>query len=502
MNKRIHLPRSFFSTVLFSYLIPVVFLLEKYRQAIGTVSLFTLFYCLLLYWSVTFLFAIGFWRIFRNDLKAHLMISFLLIGNCYFGDFQAYLAEVSDDGMISKYRFTLPLTILCFIFFFYFLYKTSHLGNRTGKALSIIYIVLISVKSYQVAETIKHSIFEESFNLKFKPFQKDTLPDIFILVSDGYAGNYELRDKFSYKNDSFYHALRRRGFWVADSSRSNYSITPFSMASAFSMTYLPLTKLYHIDLINARKRILHNPLFDFLNYHGYELRNYSIFQDEEKKNDKLVNAFQFDGFQLLNAGTLLQHLSYLIKASVIVNEDFFYLDNTSIEKIKTSNRYVLESLNKEAAIQTENPRLIYGHILGPHFPYVFDSSGNYYTREELESHTRFSKPRYVSYLRGLNKIYLTTIDSIQAKTNGKAIILLISDHGFRQFKEPEKIKYYFSNLLTIYTPEKNYSNFYEGISTVNFFRAFLNQKFNQDLPMLKDSMVVYPIKGLRFKKGE
>jgi hypothetical protein len=65
----------------------------------------------------------------------------------------------------------------------------------------------------------------------------------------------------------------------------------------------------------------------------------------------------------------------------------------------------------------------------------------------------------------------------------------MSDHGFRQFKEPVDKKYYFSNLISIYLPDGNYSGFYDGMSNVNMFRAFLNTEFGQNLPILKDSTI-------------
>ena len=77
----------------------------------------------------------------------------------------------------------------------------------------------------------------------------------------------------------------------------------------------------------------------------------------------------------------------------------------------------------------------------------------------------------------------------QKNETGSPIVLLMSDHGFREFRDEEKVdhKYQFMNLNAVLLPGKDYKNFYKGISAVNQFRAVLNTEFGQELPLLKDS---------------
>ena len=62
----------------------------------------------------------------------------------------------------------------------------------------------------------------------------------------------------------------------------------------------------------------------------------------------------------------------------------------------------------------------------------------------------------------------------------------MSDHGSRLFDEPEEKKYQFATINAIYMPDKNYTQFYDGISNVNELRVLLNTVFHQNIPLLED----------------
>ena len=126
----------------------------------------------------------------------------------------------------------------------------------------------------------------------------------------------------------------------------------------------------------------------------------------------------------------------------------------------------------------------------PHYPYYFDKDGRPYPLKGLvEDATYFSKERYLQYLQYSNAKLLELVDQIQSKSSRPPVILLMSDHGFREFREEEKVdhKYQFMNINAVYLPSKNYDGFYKGMSMVNQFRLVFNKEFKQKLPLLKDS---------------
>jgi len=90
-------------------------------------------------------------------------------------------------------------------------------------------------------------------------------------------------------------------------------------------------------------------------------------------------------------------------------------------------------------------------------------------------------------LKYSNRKLLELIDHIRKNSPRPPVIILMSDHGFRQLPEGSDQKYYFMNLNAVYLPNGNYAGFYDGMSNVNQFRVILNSQFNQKLPLLKDS---------------
>ena len=95
---------------------------------------------------------------------------------------------------------------------------------------------------------------------------------------------------------------------------------------------------------------------------------------------------------------------------------------------------------------------------------------------------------YLSYLQYCNTKLIQLVDHILSNTSRPPVILLMSDHGFREFAHDSvNHKYHFMNLNAMYLPQKQYRNFYKGVSTVNLFRILLNAQFGQNLPLLKDS---------------
>ena len=81
------------------------------------------------------------------------------------------------------------------------------------------------------------------------------------------------------------------------------------------------------------------------------------------------------------------------------------------------------------------------------------------------------------------------MDHIKKKSVQPPIIILMGDHGFRQFNDSVNKKYYFMNLSSFSIPNGDYTRFYDSSSSVNQIRTFLNIQFNQTLSLLADSTV-------------
>ena len=94
----------------------------------------------------------------------------------------------------------------------------------------------------------------------------------------------------------------------------------------------------------------------------------------------------------------------------------------------------------------------------PHDPIAFDSTGKQVT--PFRKRTSYSKKdvdtAYLQYLVYANSRMRSFITELKQKTGGQAIILLMSDHGYRGSKVENDIKWVYSNLNAVYLPQRNY----------------------------------------------
>jgi len=166
------------------------------------------------------------------------------------------------------------------------------------------------------------------------------------------------------------------------------------------------------------------------------------------------------------------HLRSAVKYSI-------YGDQYNNEKIL--------NLAKQATENKQSPKFVYSHVVMPHYYYYFDSLGRPVPESQLNNSNNTNKNAYIEYLVYTNKKLLDLLDHILTTPGNPPIIILMGDHGFREFAEKTDQKYYFMNFDGIFFPNRDYSNLYDSMSLVNQFRVILNSQFNQHLPLLKDS---------------
>ena len=152
-----------------------------------------------------------------------------------------------------------------------------------------------------------------------------------------------------------------------------------------------------------------------------------------------------------------------------------------------SNRKAIDSVKAVVHKKDSTPLFVYTHLMMPHFPYYFTGTGKLRPVEEFQDGTELDIPKYLEYVAYTNNTLLKIIDQILQHSAKPPIIILTSDHGFRQYPQQVDARYYFMNQLSIYLPDRNYQPFYEGMSSVNLFRVLFNSEFGQRFPLLADS---------------
>jgi hypothetical protein len=314
-------------------------------------------------------------------------------------------------------------------------------------------------------------------------------PDVYFIIADGYAGSAELTNILNFDNSPFLNQLKSKGFYIASHSKSNYNLTPYSLASTFKMDFLNLKSLKENpeDLNECFRNINSNPVIDFFKGSGYQLFNFSIFRFDNMP--PLINSQFFDvGPGIINSQTLFGRIERDIAFNLITKYRFKWAMRLAAEK-EVQKIEVLYHKTVETASQIySRPRFVYSHLMMPHYPYYLDSSGNYNDYSSILDENWSSKDKYIGYLKYCNNKLLKLIDHILVSSAKPPIIILMGDHGFREFSSEEKFRnYFFMNLNAIYLPNKNYSGFTEGITNVNEFRCLFNAAFNQNEQAIPDS---------------
>ena len=157
---------------------------------------------------------------------------------------------------------------------------------------------------------------------------------------------------------------------------------------------------------------------------------------------------------------------------------------------KIYNKTLLDSLAKfPESVKDKSPLFIYAHLGMPHFPYFYDSVGKAYPNEVIFNDSMITdKNKFANYIVYTNHKLEELVSGLLKKTEGKAVIIIQSDHGVGDFDWSRK-KDGFRNISAFYFPDKDYHLLYPKMSNVNTFRILLNKYMGQQLPLLKDSTI-------------
>jgi hypothetical protein len=351
--------------------------------------------------------------------------------------------------------------------------------------LNLLFILLIGIDIFLVVEKITRSGSTHTLPAGFAACMDCKRPDVYIIIADEYAGNDELKDIFGFDDSAFQRQLVKRGFQVVPHSSSNYNYTPYSIASTLEMDYLDLGRTpllpYTYSVIND------NRFLRFLEFHGYELYNFSFF-DVGGQPTHTQETFLPNRTRLITSQTLLNRVAKELRFHLSTDlgwkeeqrkQAYFNLDN---------NRKLTALTLSTSQEKSPGPRLVLTHLMMPHYPYYFDREGRAFPFETLLEGNQGNRERYIEYLQYANGQLLALVDHLLANSASPPIIVLMGDHGFRHFKEDVARKYYFSNFVSVHMPEP--VPIPDSITNVNLLRWVLNTGFRQQLPYLADSSYI------------
>lgn len=323
-------------------------------------------------------------------------------------------------------------------------------------------------------------------------------PDIFYIIPDAYGRSDILADIYNHDNSAFIAGLRARGFYVADRARSNYGQTYLSLGSTLNMSYAD-------SLAEAVGRgsedrgplvrwMLANRVMRELRGRGYHIVSFpSGYSGTGFRNADVRLAPRWAMSEFTNLFISLTPLGKLLY--VLTDRSQFALHRELVE-------FVFDRL--PTAARGRGPALVIAHILSPHPPFVFGpsgervdgsgpfnlSDGNHYHHGEPEAVARYIKG-YRGQARFVEHRLLETVDEILARSERPPVIIIMSDHGpgsrlhhddprWTDFPERTGI------LYAVLMPDRDYSGWYDSITSVNTFRLVFNRLFDDTLALLPD----------------
>lgn len=480
----------------FQWLI-LFFVLHGYNEFVGFIRVSSLLLLIVELSAVAWFLFFLFRKMYRDAHKAALLVSVLFFSYFFFSAIQDALAASQPLFKWSLFPRLLPaFALLCFITFIgLFRYKRSPVKWARFLNSMLVAMVLFDTGSiiWQVATLTppKAPVIAQTV----KPLADTAAtPDVYLILLDEYLGSAGLQEYYHYDNSVFETYLKGKGFHVNSRSSSNYPATVYSMASMFNMRYLDsaevgcakdLTYKNMIGLIN------NNAVVEYFRRFNYSIQNYSPFTFGGIEPNYYYSMVP-RGIQLITFRMLYDRFI----GRIVYGEPQDYIDVSPITNRfnkKLAAIYENQMQGVLASAGKQSPTFTYLHLLMPHKPFIFDSTGKMTDTYKAVKKNKVlgTDALYLQYLVYTNKRIMKYLDQLFATTQGKAVIMLMSDHGNRDANTIPDKYFGFTNFNAIYLPNRDYHLWYNSVSNVNQFPLLFNTLFGQQIPLRKDSSIAF-----------
>ena len=176
----------------------------------------------------------------RNGHLAGLIATLLIILFCSYGHVYAFLTQKVTLGFPLGHRYLAPLWLTLFGCGLYLCtrFRDDPQLTHVLNAISLVAMLpsLVQIGWFELRPLLSpaYQSRQENCNLTLgvEP------PDIYYLVLDAYSRADVLKEVYHHDNSPFLEALKKKGFYVAHASQSNYAHTAKSLASTLNLNYL------------------------------------------------------------------------------------------------------------------------------------------------------------------------------------------------------------------------------------------------------------------------
>lgn len=428
---------------------------------------------------------------FHDRNKGSFLFLIILMLSLFFSFFKDFINWISPVRLAFEYQLCLFLIIGVVVFFV--VKKIRLISRKFEQFLNLLLLALVFFECSVIVinlekKPVPNYLHPFGINGKLESRQQSS---VYLVLLDEYAGSESLLRGYNYSNSSFLSGLHDLGFNTIQNASSNYKHTLFSMPSIFNGEYLDANiQDDNEGYSNALRTIYTNSTFKVFRDLGYETYNFSPFKIEGT-TPFYKSQFLPSGIDLIFSSTLFWELKNSIPgvaAKILKN-------NSLIKLMYSRNITVNEKILNEALNVSKNrngkPLFAYLHLNMPHAPYVLDSLGrmnsNFLSNPKSKT---ASKEAYLEYLMYSNKRILVFLQDLKKNTNGNAVIILMSDHGCKDFDISNRYNDRFNCLNSVYFPGNKLDGRYNSMSNVNQFRILFSKITTTSIPLLKDSVVV------------
>ena len=460
------------------------------------------------------------WLALRAVLKdgfkaALLLLALLVLGFSYTHVLQAVGVASGWSSPFARQRVLMPIWGALLLFAVVWVWRTrrdlklfSSFLNALGGACLGAAMAQGAWETWKVRQSLARSPQPSARSLQ-RATASANAPDIFYIILDGYGRADRLREFFDYDNGPFVDELRKRGFFVANRSQSNYAQTVISLASSLNFEYHDAEFARQKRRLNPRDRtpliakIQRNGVAARLRNRGYEVVCLS----------SGVGFVEIEDATVLKARSALTGIEELLFRTTIL-EAVLQADTFRYAQRRQQLSYVIDHLPLVAERQNGRPpRFVFAHVLAPHPPFVWNARGEavnqtYPHNDEdfsitlnSSSHREYQRG-YVGQVQALNAKVLRAIDGIRARGRSDSVIVIQGDHGpsvgrFGDAASDVATRMAILNALSLppassTKPLRANQRPYESLSPVNNFRVVFNRAFDENLPLLPDRAYFSP----------
>lgn len=325
-----------------------------------------------------------------------------------------------------------------------------------------------------------------------------TAPDIYYINLDRYGPQPTLTRRFGFDNSAFLSYLKSKGFYIPEHARANYPRTGHSNAASLNANFLDCLAedvgTSHQTLLPINSAIKNHAVGRFLKGVGYRYYHIGSWVDVTAKNPQADRNLHYE------ASRGFASLVYETSMARPFGEVLGLSDNWRVSFAKLA-RYQFKALI--ATRKMPGPRFVFGHVLLPHDPYLFDKNGKFLTSED--EYTRSLTVNYTEQLKFTNDQISKVIDALTAgPIETHPIIILQSDEGPHPLRfdeegpdwvwetaSPDELADTLNIFNAIYLPGKGDGGIPSTTTPVNTFRRIFNLYLNANLPLLPEKTFIF-----------